>query len=130
MLLSMGSQRVGLDLTTEQQLNPSDVRTTEKVGCEADRIVSALWEFKVMENSSTGGEGREYVQGRVPEDTEVHFPLYTVDGPTSQGSLGGTGKGRGDRRGCQAISGQAGPPPQLQSEVAIPVLPGLRSKRS
>ena len=82
-----------------------------------------------MENSSIGGGGREYVPGWVPEDTEVHFPLYTVDGPTSQRSLGGMGKGRGGGGGCQAISGQAGPPPQLQSEVAIPVLPGLRSKR-
>ena len=82
-----------------------------------------------MDNSSIGGGGREYVQGRVPEDTKVHFPLYMVDGSTSQRSLGGTGKAGGGKRGCQAISGQAGPPPQLQSEVAIPVLPGLRSKR-
>lgn len=114
MLLFMASQRVGQDLATEQQLNPSDVRTTETVGCEAEGIVSALWEFKVMENSRCWGRRKGI---RVGMGTRRHQALYNAGGPTSQRSLGGTGKGRGDAR--QSVAKQG---PHPSSEVRRPSL--------
>ena len=115
MLLSMGSQRVGQDLTTEQQLNPSDVRTTEKVGCEVDRIVSALWEFKVMENSRCWGRGKGI---RIGTGTRRHqgplsiIQCWWTNIPEESGRYG-----QGDAR--QSVAKQG---PHPSSEVRRPSL--------
>ena len=121
MLLSMGSQRVGQDLTTEQQLNPSDVRTTEKVGFEADRIVSALWEFKVMENSRCWGEGegntcRDRYQ-KTPRST-FHYTVLVDQHPRGVWEVWARAEGAGgDAR--QSVAKQG---PHPSSEVRRPSL--------